>query len=184
MSLFIPQLLIISAFGLIVQTASVNLIKRSTANNQTVLENKLYCAAELLYNARGSSSAAEYNTENSTANTLFSLLSDRCKEFTIAMILKHQLQYNLFNNYTAPDLGLNAEDPKNLSLILISLQTMVNTFNDMEFNEKDQRCIKLLPAQYKIMYKARYNTPLLQSLGDLAKWYLNPDLYLNLQQDC
>ena len=83
------------------------------------------------------------------------------------MTLKHKLQHHLFNADVAPDFN-------NISIILTSLQTMANTFNDLEFNDNNRRCVKLTPDQYKIMYKARYTTPLLQSLGDLAKWFQNP----------
>ena len=34
--------------------------------------------------------------------TLFDLIPDLCKDFIIAMALKHQLQYHLFNDDTAP----------------------------------------------------------------------------------
>ena len=53
---FILQLLIISAFGLMVQSAPVNdVTKRSTdikERNQRKLEKSLYCTAQSLYDAR------------------------------------------------------------------------------------------------------------------------------------
>ena len=69
MSLFIPQLLIISVFGLMVQTAPINLTKRSTANKQSVLANRLFCAAKDLNNARGCSKSVGYNNDEDSAAT-------------------------------------------------------------------------------------------------------------------
>ena len=88
------------------------------------------------------------------------------------MTLKHQLLDNIFKVDTALE-----PNSKRLSTILTSLQTMANTFNDLEFCENNRRCIELSPAQYKIMYKARYTTKVLESLQDLKKWYLSEDLH-------
>ena len=178
-------ILIISLFELMAQAAPITLTKRAPLimTNQTVLESRLYCAAKDLYNARGQLSRrnlqdAEYKTDDSKAKKLFNLFSDRCKEFTVAMTFKHQLLDDIFKADTAPD--LNTEK---LSTILTSLQTMSDIFNDMELNENDRRCVELIPTQYKIMYKARYTTSVLQSLGDLDKWYRDPDLHPDMK-DC
>ena len=168
MSLFIPQLLIISALGLMVQTA---LTKRSTETN-SVLRTRLYCAARDLYNARGNLSDATPKNDDSTASTLFNLFSNHCKEFTTAMTLKHKLLVDTFDANIGPGL-----DFKNLSTILTNLETMANIFNDLELNENNTRCIELTPAQYKIMYTAQYTSKILESLGDLTKWYLDDNLY-------
>ena len=53
-----------------VQAAPINLTKRSTAYNQTVLENRLYCAAKALYNARENSQDAEYTTDDHCDNSI------------------------------------------------------------------------------------------------------------------
>ena len=172
MSLFIPQLLIISALGLMVQTAPISLTKRSTDTN-SVLQKRLYCAARDLQNARGSFPDAEPKNDNSTASTLFNLFSDRCKEFTTVMTLKHKLLVDVFDDNTALS--------QKLSTILTSLETMANIFNDLELNENYRRCVELTPAQYKIMYTARYMTKILESLGDLKKWYPNQSLYTTPQ---
>ena len=61
MSSFVLQLLIISAFGLMVQAAPVNNVSKKSTDttmsnkekNNKKLENNLYCVAQSLYNARG-----------------------------------------------------------------------------------------------------------------------------------
>ena len=115
MSLFILQLFIISAFGLMVQSAPVNdVTKRSTMSkeemNQRKLEKNLYCASQALYNnvvkLQNESgftlpSLPQADIDNTTkviANKTFDHFSHRCKNFTIAMTLKHQLQERIFSN--------------------------------------------------------------------------------------
>jgi len=195
MSLFsILQLSIISALGLMVQSAPINTMinKRSTQKictdkNVTVvltaLENRIYCAAVDLHNANGQLRKAKYNlrpsdlpkidinTKIEIVNKLYNLSSYRCKQFTTVMILKHRLQDYIFNAGTA-DLELNSEHvAKNLYIILTSLQTMANSFNDIEISITNKRCVKFAPAQYKIMYYAKY-TSLLEILTDYSSgWY-------------
>ena len=186
---FILQLLIISAFGLMVQSAPVNdVTKRSTdmVMTQRKLENNLYCAAQSLHSARQKLEAAEFtlpsllqadidNTTETIANKTFNHFSDRCKHFTIAVTLKHQLQEHLFSDISVE---LNSDEAKELTTILTSLQSFANIFNDMELNENNSRCVKLTPDQYKIMYYVRYTAPLLESLkDDLDGWYRDPSLY-------
>ena len=195
MSSFILQLLIISAFGLMVQSAPVNdVTKRSTnttmsteENKNRTLENNLYCAAQSLYNARGKLQNAGFtlpslpqddidNNTKAIASKTFDHFSSRCKNFTVAMTLKHQLQDHIFSNSATVE--LNSDNAKNISKILTSLQSLANVFNDMEFIRNKSRCVMLTPAQYRIMYYARYTAPLLESLkDDLQGWFLNEELY-------
>ena len=186
-SFIILQLLIISAFGLMVQSADVT--KRSAVSKKEMkqkLENTLYCAAQSLYHAQENLENAEFilpslpqadinNNIKTIMNKMFHHFSDRCKNFTIAMTLKHQLQEHLFNNDTAPE--LNSDNAKKLTTILTSLQTMANMFDDMQFNKDNSRCVKLTPAQYRIMYYARKTSPLLESLNQLERWYRDDSLY-------
>ena len=109
-------------------------------------------------------------------NKLFYQFSKICKYFTVAMILKHRLQEHLFFN--GASLELNSDEAKELTTILTSLQSLANIFNDMEFTENNSRCVKLTPAQYRIMYYVRYTAPLLESLkDDLQGWYRDDSLY-------
>ena len=191
MSSFILHLLIISAFGLMVQSAPVHVTKRSTMSNeernQRELENNLYCTAQSLHITGGQLRKTSYtlpplpkidvnNNTKRNMNKMFHHSSNLCKYFTIAMTLKHQLQEHLFTTNTAPE--LNSDNPKKLSPILTNLQTMAKIFDAMQFNEDNSRCVNLTPAQYKIMYYVRYSAPLLESLkDDLQGWYLDPSLY-------
>ena len=191
------QLSIISALGLMVQSAPINTMinKRSTQKIcttdknvtvvLTVLEKRLRCAAEDLHNANGQLRQAKYNlrpldlpkididTKTEIVNKLYNLSSYRCKQFTTVMILKHRLQDYIFNADTA-DLELNSEHvAKNLFIILTSLQTMANSFNDIEISITNKRCLKLTPAQCKIMYYAKYKKDSLLEIltDDWSGWY-------------
>ena len=176
------QLSIISVFGLIAQSAPTDLTKRSTKEcegyNVSVLEGRLYFAARDLHNTNEHlrSKNPKYlsnlpKIENDVAETttkhIYDDFSYRCKRFTQAMTLKHQLQYHLFNADTASFLIQNAED---LSKILTSLQIMANTFDDIEFNKVNRRCVELTSDQYTIMI------PLDDLLvSDLRGWFQNFD---------
>ena len=168
MSLFIPQLLIISALGLMVQTAPISFTKRSTETNS---ETRLYCASRALHNARGNLSSVKYNDDNSTAKTVLGHFSALCKSYTKAMTLKHQLLDGIFKANIVP--GLNSNTSKNYSTILTSLETIANTLNDIEFCKNNSTCVELTPTQYKIMYAALYTNEVLHSLQDMNIWFLN-----------
>ena len=190
MSSFILQLSIISVFGLMVQSAPVDVTKRSAMSKEEQerkLENNLYCASQTLHiegswlrNAKFTLPSLPQpdinNATEETVNETYSQFSDLCKDYTKAMTLKHQLQEQLFSNDTA--LKLNSDNAEKLSNILTSLQSMANIFNDMEFNEDKSRCVNLTPAQYKITYHVRYTKSLLDSLkDDFERWYKNERLY-------
>ena len=185
MSLFILQLFIISAFGLMVQSAPVNdVTKRQTVSEEErKLEKNSFCASQSVYNnavklqnesgfTLPSLPQADIdNTTKAIANKTFDHFSHRCKNFTIAMTLKHQLQERIFSNDTTVE--VNSDNAKMLSKILTSLQSLANVFNDRELIKNNSRCIKLTPAQYRIMYYARYTAPLLELLEDVSQdWYL------------
>ena len=170
MSSFISQLLIISALGLMVQTAPISPTKRSTKAD---LQERVKSAAKVIHNERGESIKKEFTNDNSTAAEVFNLFSAECQNFTIAMTLKHQLLDCIFNT-TAQDLceSLSNIVSESLSKILTSLQTMASSFNKMKLNKSNSSCVELTPAQYKMMYKARYNlTDVIRSLDDVTKHY-------------
>ena len=191
MSSFILQLSIILAFGLMVQSAPVDVTKRSTMSkeekNKRKLENNLYCASQTLHIEGDVLRDAKFtlpslpqpdinNATEKIVKGAYRQFSDLCKEYTKAMTLKHQLQEQLFSNDTA--LKLNSDNAEKLSKILTSLQSMANIFNDMEFYKVKSRCVNLTPAQYKITYHVRYTKSLLVSLkDDFERWYKNERLY-------
>ena len=194
MSLFIIQLLIISAVGLMVQSApvsvtNVHLQKRDAAANpieediQRKLENRLYCAADTLHNAVGhlqrsdekvtldpteiDVNITEISVDNKTFD-FFSKDSNLCESFIIAMSIKHQLQDLLFNTNIISELSF--KNTKRLYTIITNLQTMANTFDDMQLHQHHSRCVEFTPVQYRIMYYVRYtDTPLLNSLEELGR---------------
>ena len=183
MSLFVLQLFIISVLGLVVQSAPVDLTKRSSP--KTLPKTKLYHSSRALYNAAGRLRKAKYNLTilpeididtktKDVVSCIYNISSDQCKNYAKVMSLKHQLQDHLFNTDTA--LNLNAKHATDLSIILASLQTMANTFNYIKSKEDNRMCVQLAPAQYKIMYHVPYtsDTPLLQLLqNESAKFYLD-----------
>ena len=199
------QLLITSAVILMVQSAPVtndHLQKRDSEiteniikmNNQKMFEKTVYCAAASLRNTAENlrrnltlplSPQININIITKTVlNTAFNEYSKQCKNFTIAMILKHQLQDLLFNTDVTVDMSntpeLSSKNTKRLSTILTNLQTMANTFDDMEFNEYRSSCVKFTPFQYKIMYYVQYNnTSPLESLKDMEKWAILRSYYEN-----
>ena len=172
-----------------VQSAPVNdVTKRSTdttmSNEEMKLEKNLYCAAQSLYNEGEELRNTSYtlpplpkidvnNNTKRNMNRMLHHFSSLCKNFTIAMILKHQLQDHIFNSVPV----LNSDNAKKLTTILTSLQTMANIFDVMQFNEDNSRCVGLTPAQYRIMYYVQYTTPLLESLKQLRGWYQDSSLY-------
>ena len=185
MSSFVLRLSIILVLGLMVQSAPMHLTKRSPCekDNVSVLEKRLYCSARDLYNANGKLNNnlsrlpeividnAETNKTKKIAKEIYDLFSYRCQHFTKVMTLKHQLQYHLFNANTSTSyINENAE---RLSKVLTSLQTMANTFDDIEFNTGKKRCVKLTPAQYKIM------TLLGSFIDDLGGWFTGFDRRLD-----
>ena len=192
--------LLISVICLMVQSAPVNvnndhLQKRSSdlSENQRVYEKDLFCTASSLRNTarrlRLNLTLPPYpqvdiNVKTETImNTTFDLFSKECKNFTIAMMLKHQLQDFLFNtDVITPELSasteLNSDNIKRMTTILTNLQTMANTFDNMQFSKHRSSCVRLTPLQYTIMYHVRYsNISLLQSLKDMESWVLDESYY-------
>ena len=132
MSLFITQLLIISVVGLMVQSAPVtvtddHLHKRSTNESKRVIEKSLFCAATSLHfdikdlpSDLTVPAAPQTNiTLKTVMNATFDHFSTVCKNFTITMSLKYQVQDLLFNTDTTPE--LITDNIQNLSEILTSL---------------------------------------------------------------
>ena len=181
-----------------VQSAPVNnnvlhLRSSDISEVQRLFEKDLYCAATSLRNTAGKLRLKltlppypqidiNVNTEK-IMNATFDHFSKECRNFTIAMILKHQLQDFLFNtDVITPQISdtieLNSDNIKRVSTILTNLQTMASIFDDMQFSKHHSSCVRLTPIQYKIMYHVRYSDiPLLQSLKDMEDWALDESYY-------
>ena len=181
-----------------VQSAPVNvnnLRKRSSdiSENQTAFEKDLYCAATSLRNTAGKLHLyltlspypqIDINVDTKKImNAIFDHFSEECKNFTIAMILKHQLQDFLFNtDIITPQLSdtteLNSDNIQRISTILTNLQTMASIFDDMQFSKHHSSCVRLTPIQYKIMYHVYYsNISLLHSVKDMEEWAIDESYY-------
>ena len=75
-------------------------------------------------------------------------LSDECRNFTMAMSLKHLLLDSLTDD------DYNGQ----LSLILENLQTLANIFDEAALTELGEGCENLSAVQYKMTYCKEYNT--------------------------
>ena len=184
MSSFIIQLLIISVVGLMVQSAPVtvtddHLHKRSTKESKRVIEKSLFCAATSLHFDDLSSNFTVPAAPQISSNThmamsvTFDNFSTLCKNFTIAMSLKYQVQDLLFNNDTTPE--LTTDNIQNLTKILINLQTMATALDNIHFyrNNDHSRCLRLTAAQYRIMYYVlQLKATLKQALEDITKFWI------------
>ena len=188
MSSFIIQLLIISAVVLMVRSAPVSVtndhLQKRQANDDTAkeLEIRLYCAAKPFHDKVGPPGSEPFNKMISATtlnNTMFDHLSTLCKNFTIATALKHLLQDLLLSTTE-----LSSKNTKKLTTILTKLQTMANTFDDMQYNKHGTICVKFTPAQYWIMYSIKYNNKSMsESLTDMKQWYKDKNYYEHTREN-
>ena len=115
-------------------------------------------------------------------NEIFHHFSSECQNFTLAMSLKHQLQDYLFNQSNQ---DLNDEDTeglscqiKQLSSLLVALQTMANILDQLQFYKHTSNCPRLSSTEYKMMYQVQYSTTsLLHSIGKLGKNWSHRNYY-------
>ena len=183
MSLII-QLLIISVVGFIIQGEECDKIKteildeamkRSELENNTV---HLFCVANSLQDIKLNDTVKETvkvvpqasidDDTKKMLNVIFNYFSYQCKNFTIALTLKHLLLEYLFHQ---TDMTVISQYIEPLHSILVYLQTMANILDDMELNEHSRKCVRLTAAQYKMMYYVRYgDRPLLKSLIHMEDW--------------
>jgi len=93
---------------------------------------------------------------------MYEEFSGRCKNYTQAMSLKHLLQNYLLNDSSA---ALKSDQAKSYSSLLVSLQTISNILDDIEFIEHKRHCVTLTTAQYKEIYYVPYKkTSLLEEM--------------------
>ena len=134
-----------------------------TAQYRTVDQNKtviVYCAANAIQtiaqrlNNLTLSVAAENPVTSIILNTIFQQFSSECKDFTLAMSLKHQLQNYLFTQNNS-DLTNHTSQ---LSSILIYLQTIANSLDDIHSRQQSSHCVRLSAHGYRMMYHVLYDT--------------------------
>ena len=190
------QFFIISVITIMVQSSPVKIdtdeqllqkaVMRTDVQNKTVT---LFCAAQSVQNTAAEllnlatllqninqSTLHESDINNNTKaviNETFNYFSSECQNFTLAMSLKHQLQDYLFNQSNQ---DLNYEDTeelshqiKQLSSLLVPLQTMANIFDQLQFYKYTTNCPRLSSSEYKMMYQVQYSTTsLLHSISKLG----------------
>ena len=120
---------------------------RTAAQNKTVI---LYCAANAVQiiaqglNGHPTQLDLAIATENRVTeiilNTAFQQFSNECKDFTLAMSLKHQLQDSLFRQKNQ---DLTPHQINRLSSILIYLQTIANSLNYIHSRQQSSHCVRL-----------------------------------------
>ena len=177
--------MIILVVGILVQTVPVTRGQDCEGithnNNKSAKASKLehlYCAVRSLrrttqqLNSTITDQLSGIDINTNTVPILievFEKFSNTCKKFTTAMSLKHQLQ-----QYMLSDSGpvLNSSQVKFYSSMLVSLQTITNILDDIEFIQHKRHCVTLTSAHYeKIYYQNFDNTSLLDvMIKELASW--------------
>ena len=197
MSLFIIQLLIISVVGLMVQSAPVSVTddhlqkrqaeKTTKKSTQQKLEKRLFNAAGGVFNGAGglikdkvTLNVPEGYEEASGIDTdlQYDNLARYCMHFIMAMSLKHHLQDLLLD--TTITSGLSNDIIEKLSVMLTKLQTVANTFDDLQVNEHNSSCTRFTPKDYKTIYQYIPHTDasLLQTIHQIAQfWNQDKSLY-------
>ena len=129
---------------------------RTADQNQTVI---VRCAAKAVQRvALGLkdelilSIATEDQDTGTIIDKTYKMFSSECRHFTIAISLKHQLQNYLFTQNN-PDL---ANHTSQLSSILIYLQTMANSLDDIHSRQQSKHSVRLSADEYRTMYHVLY----------------------------
>jgi len=183
--MFLLRVLIILAVGLMVQSAPIKRNKENLEEDK-LIQLHLYCTADALHNnvlhLNDFGIHLPHNDINPITqilmSTVFNQFSNECKNFTIIMTLKHQLQDYLFNNENIPESVVETDNINKLSLILAYLQTMANTLDDIQLNNHDKRCLRLTSAQYKMMYYVQFtSTNLLDVLKNVTPKQIATNYY-------
>ena len=184
------QFFIISVVTVMVQSAPV---KRDTCNEaskktllieaaatRTDVENKtviLLCAAQSVQNTTARLKerlnratvldVSDINNNNKEViNKTFNHFSSICQDFTLAMSLQHQLQDYLLNQSNQ---NVTDEDIKQLSSLLVALQTMSNILDQLQFYNNSSNCPRLSSTEYKMMYQVQYTTTYNNNIESLLK---------------
>ena len=153
---------------------------RTAAQNKTVI---VYCAAIAVQT--NAQILRDFNLSVATKNPIASIIlnktfqqfSNDCKNFTLAMSLKHQLQDSLFRQKNQDLLTSDDHQKINrLSSILIYLQTIADSLDDIHSRQQSSHCVRLSAHGYRMMYHVLlYDTTSL--LTEIEKhgrrWYLN-----------
>ena len=93
--------------------------------------------------------------------------------------LANSSQFTKFANLldTTITSNLSNDNIEKLSLILTKLQTVANTFDDLQVNEHNSSCTRLTPEDSKTIYRyiPQTNASLLRAVYDMAKYWFDSD---------
>ena len=158
---------------------------RTAAENKTVI---LYCAANAVQiNAQflkdlNLSVATKNPIASIILNKTFQQFSNECKDFILTMSLKHQLQNYLF---TQNNSDLTSDQISRLSSILIYLQTVANSLDDIQFRQQSSHCVRLSAYGYRMMYHVQYDTTsLLSEINDQGHRLIENENYKDKAGSC
>ena len=152
---------------------------RTVYQNQTVIVDCTTNAVQIVATKLIQNGLSQLNlpvaTENpvtsSILKTTFQNVSTKCKNFTLAMSLKHQLQNYLF---TQNNSDLTSDQISRLSSILIYLQTVANSLDNIHSRQQSSHCVRLSAHGYRMIYHVLYETTSLlteikeQAVADLG----------------
>ena len=191
--MFLLKFFIVLLFSYMVQTSdscnhdNIN----NAAQSRTAAQNKtgiLYCAANAVQ--RNAQILQDFNLSVATNNPVASIIlnktfqqfSNKCKDFTLAMSLKHQLQNYLF---TQNNSNLTSDQISRLSSILIYLQTVANSLDDIHSRQQSSNCVRLSAHGYRMMYHVKFNTTsLLTEMNKQGRLWVNDENYKNGDSPC
>ena len=136
---------------------------RTVYQNQTVIVDCATNAVQIVATKLIQNGLSQLNlpvaTENpvtsSILKTTFQNVSTECKNFTLAMSLKHQLQNYLF---TQNNSDLTSDQISQLSSILIYLQTVANSLDNIHSRRQTSHCVRLSAHGYRMIYHVLYET--------------------------
>ena len=177
MSLFI-QLVIVSVVALMVQAVPVTRNANcGTSKDQSKTADvrkleHLYCVTRSLNEIvrplapNKAVNVPEINMSTETMTKVFEEFSDRCRNYTQAMSLKHWLQDYLLND------NVKSDQIESYSSMLVSLQTVTNILDDVEFIQHKKHCVTLTAVHYKKIHHVQYdNTSVLDVLlAETKNW--------------
>jgi len=173
------SLTIILVVGILVQVVPVtrgqdcgNIDNNSKPVNRSKLEH-LYCTLRTLYNTTkhlNSTFTIQLSGSDVINNTkVFEEFSPFCKNFTKAMSLKHHAQEYILNE-NGP--VLDPSQVESYYSMLVSLQTITNIWDDIEFIQHKKRCVMLTATHYEKIYYVDYNGALLDEMTRQVGFWL------------
>ena len=193
MSLFI-QLVIVSVVALMVQAVPVTRnVNCGTSKDQSKTADvrkleHLYCVTRSLKEIvqplapNKTVNVSETNMSTETMTKVFENFSDKCRNYTQAMSLKHWLQDYLLND------NVKSDQIESYSSMLVSLQTITNILDDVEFIQHKKHCVTLTAAHYEKIHHVQYdNTSVLDVLlAEMKNWMraIDRDIALPLPHIC